>query len=563
MYVAEPSEGLVIAGKYRLLERIGAGGMGEVYRAENTAIGRTVAVKLLKRSEATDRDMAQRLLTEAKTIGALHHPAIVDVYDAGVGETGPYVVMEYLTGASAAKVIARFGRFGLDASVVTALAIVDALTATHDRGIVHRDLKPENVFFAFSEPEGARIKLLDFGIAKVLAPLDGTPQTATGVIFGTPDYMSPEQASGDGPITERTDLFSFGVLFYELLTGQRPFSGPTAVATAYRIAHARTPTLSEHGGPDHAVLDAIISRALAKRPSERYGSARELATELRTVAIDRELGVKELDHLVRTMVGSVRPSSPDGHLGTTSGKLLRSPASPWSAPLAPPVSNSPLARAAFLTTERSEGDRPTPNRGLTPRRGATPRPVPAATRAHVRGVVLRAFDRAVRDAVGEAARGDLLASLPHEHSRDFLYGTVQGIVQYELAILVAYVEAATPVVHRGNASGWHGAGAKALTGELAPLFRNALRTEAPLALTRRVVALCERFFDFGRWEVTAEAERIVAVRAWDFEAAPLALRFWLAGLLDEAAQRATPRANARMSRGDTPGAPLLAIDVTW
>src|SRR5262245_61884442 len=283
MSVVQPTSGLVIAGKYRLLERVGVGGMSEVYRAENLLVGRVVALKLLHAEQATDPQLRARCSQEAQEAGRSRHPGIVDVLDAGAGETGPFIVMEYLGGESAARVLARQGKLSAVVAIATMLPVLDALQAAHDSGIVHRDLKPENVFYSVSESSEVEVKLLDFGIAKLLWPIGPTPRTSTGVVFGTPDYLSPEQASGEAVLDGRSDLFSAGVVLFELLTNVRPFHAPTAVATAYRVAHARAPLLSQHGGPDEPTLDAILGRALQKRADERYANANEFAAELRTV----------------------------------------------------------------------------------------------------------------------------------------------------------------------------------------------------------------------------------------------------------------------------------------
>src|SRR5262245_28262666 len=207
MSVVEPGSGLVIGGKYRLLERIGVGGMSEVYRAENTLIGRVVALKLLHPEQSGDQKLAARLFQEAQSVSRIRHPVIVDVLDAGVGETGPYIVMEYLEGDSAARVLARRGKLPLPAALATLLPVLQALQAAHDAGVIHRDLKPENVFYAGNEHGEVEVKLLDFGIAKMLWPVGPTPRTSTGVVFGTPDYLSPEQANGESVIDGRSDLF--------------------------------------------------------------------------------------------------------------------------------------------------------------------------------------------------------------------------------------------------------------------------------------------------------------------------------------------------------------------
>ena len=572
MSVVQPEVGLLVGGKYRLLERIGSGGMSEVYRAENTSIRRVVAVKLLRPAQADDRQLHQRLLAEAQTVSSIRHPAIVDMLDAGVGDIGPFIVMEYLVGKSAARALALRTRLSLNAALATVLPMLDGLAVAHQAGVIHRDLKPENVFYSMSKPEGLRVKLLDFGIAKVLLSGDDSPQTATGIVFGTPDYMSPEQAAGDFVLDARSDLFSLGIVLFELLTGERPFRGPSAVATAYKIAHAKTPRLAELGGPDNVMLDAIIARALQKRADERYASADEFVAELKTLNADLDAGREELATLVGASSEADPTSASPERARATSEKLRRPAASPLSGraesspAVTPRFDLNPLRREAFETTEQRPAVRATGRAASGASESSVPirsRPAAPAGQWRVRGVVLRAVDEHVRATLGDARRADLLAELPHEHSRDFEYGTLQGIVHYDLAALTAYMAAATGAMYGGNESRWRGAGGAAVDGELAPLLKNALRSDLPYPLLKRVASLCERFFDFGKWELLQDGDRLVTVRIRDFEPASLALRLWLAGVLESSVGRAAPPARLVVARGEVAFAPQLGLDVSW
>jgi len=276
-----PAPGAIVDNKYRLAERIGGGGMGHVFKAENVLAGRSVAIKFLHPELAENTELAQRFFQEAQAVNRIRHPNIVDVIDAGVGEMGPYIVMEHLEGEAVGSSLQRLGRFDLDGAVATVVPILEALDAAHRAGIIHRDLKPENVFIAFDSGRGqAVVRLLDFGIAKVIDSNGPSPRTRTGVVFGTPDYLSPEQATGDAPIDGRSDLFSVGVLLYELLTGTRPFRAPTAVATAFRVVHAEAPTLAAAGVNLDSRLEAVVARLLQKDPMKRYATAGEVAREL-------------------------------------------------------------------------------------------------------------------------------------------------------------------------------------------------------------------------------------------------------------------------------------------
>jgi len=260
--------------------------MGDVFRAEHVLAGRSVAIKFLHPELADNRELSTRFFQEAQAVNRIRHPNIVDVIDAGVGEHGPYIVMEHLDGESLGMALARFGRLEVEAAIGVAIPVLEALDAAHRAGIVHRDLKPENIFIAFDPGRGqAVVRLLDFGIAKMLDS-DGPSLTRTGVVFGTPDYLSPEQATGDQPIDGRSDLFSLGVLMYEVLTGTRPFRAPTAVATAYRVVNAEVPSLSTAGVMVDGRLESVVHRLLQKDPSRRFQTAADVVRELEKVVAD-------------------------------------------------------------------------------------------------------------------------------------------------------------------------------------------------------------------------------------------------------------------------------------
>ncbi|MEZ4314844.1 MAG: serine/threonine-protein kinase, partial [Polyangiaceae bacterium] len=276
--------------------------MGDVYRADHTQSGRPLAIKFLHPELTDNDDLAQRFFQEAQAVNRIRHPNIVDVIDAGVGELGPYIVMEYLEGESVGAALGRLGRFDTEAAIGTAAPVLEALDAAHRVGIIHRDLKPENVFIAFDSSRScAVVRLLDFGIAKMLDGNGTMPRTRTGVVFGTPDYLSPEQATGELQIDGRSDLFAVGVLLYELLTGTRPFRAPTAVATAFRVVHAEVPNLAATGVYVDPRLEAVVQKLLQKEPSRRFPTAGDVVRDLnlllpdqqrRTVALGRVINVQ-------------------------------------------------------------------------------------------------------------------------------------------------------------------------------------------------------------------------------------------------------------------------------
>ena len=231
------SVGELIAQKYLLLHLLGRGASGEVFRARNIVAGNVLALKLLIEQTGSDSELVRRFFREARAINRIGHPNIVSVFDAGYADAVPYIAMEYLSGESLAQILDRVPRLPLAGTAAIMLQILDALAAAHKAGIVHRDLKPANVFLHASPGSLPRVKLLDFGVAKIHEDGESSINTESGMILGTPDYLSPEQITGDCEIDGRSDLFAAGALMFELLTGQRPFHGPTFVATTYRVVH--------------------------------------------------------------------------------------------------------------------------------------------------------------------------------------------------------------------------------------------------------------------------------------------------------------------------------------
>lgn len=274
-----------IVGGYRVTSKLGEGGMGVVYLAEHSIMGRKAAVKVLHPGLSRDREMVQRFFNEARAAGAISHPGIVGVFDLGIRDDGnAFIVMDYLEGESLAARLHRKGRLSGDEALAITRQILSALSAAHAKGIVHRDLKPDNIFLVEDADVagGERIKLLDFGIAKLQS--DTGPSVITtraGAIMGTPVYMSPEQCRGAGECDQRTDLYAVGVMLFELLTGRPPFSG-TAVGDLM-AAHLRDapPTLTEKLGPTSVELEAIVATLLAKDPEHRFPSGEMAISTLR------------------------------------------------------------------------------------------------------------------------------------------------------------------------------------------------------------------------------------------------------------------------------------------
>jgi serine/threonine protein kinase len=284
-------------GPYEILAPLGAGGMGEVYRARDPRLNREVAIKVLPDSLRRDSERLRRFEQEAHAVGALNHPNILAVYDVGTHGEVPYLVTELLDGVSLRDRLQEGARSPRKATDY-AVQIAQGLAAAHEKNIVHRDLKPDNVFIC----SDGRIKILDFGLAKSteLGPQDNTvtavePLTGSGVMLGTAGYMSPEQVRGQKQIV--VDIFSFGAVLYEMVSGQRAFRRGTAADTASAILKEDPPDLIASGRNIPVTLDRIVHHCLEKNPEERFQSARDLAFNLESMSASSDSGVLAPRHL--------------------------------------------------------------------------------------------------------------------------------------------------------------------------------------------------------------------------------------------------------------------------
>ncbi|HEX8440872.1 serine/threonine-protein kinase, partial [Archangium sp.] len=267
-------------GSFRLTRRLGQGGMGTVYLGEHEGIGSRVAIKLLHRRLAGSPHVLRRFHMEARAVNLIGHENIVNIIDINPAPPRPYLVMEYLEGEPLSALLAR-GPVPAEVAVSLISQVCDALEATHARGIVHRDLKPENLFLLQRGHGPAFVKVLDFGIAKLLDEELGT-DTGEGDIIGSADYMAPEQSRGE-PVDGRTDLYALGVIAYQLVTGRRPFEEKslTALLLAHQSKKPQPPTAHRRDIPP--ALSTLILRALAKDPEERFPSASTMRGALQVV----------------------------------------------------------------------------------------------------------------------------------------------------------------------------------------------------------------------------------------------------------------------------------------
>ena len=290
--------------RYEIRSQLGAGGMGEVYRARDTEIGRDVAVKVLPSTFSADPDRLQRFQQEACAAGALNHPNILSIYDVGKHDGSPYLVSELLEGETLRKRIAGTS-LGQRRTIDYALQISNGLAAAHEKGIIHRDLKPDNIFIT----NDGRVKILDFGLAKLTQPVTEQAQTDIptrlvdtdpGVVMGTAGYMSPEQLKGQ-TIDQRSDVFSFGAILYEMLSGRRAFQGNSAAETMSAILKEDPPELSDTNKSVSPALARLVTHCLEKNPEARFHSARDLAFTLEALS-----GTNNVSDETATLIAPVR-----------------------------------------------------------------------------------------------------------------------------------------------------------------------------------------------------------------------------------------------------------------
>lgn len=438
--------GEVLAGRYRIIQQIGKGGMGEVFLAEHLDIGRKVAIKVLGARLHDSPDIARRFLQEARTASLVRHPNIVDITDFGHTRTGvPFFVMELLAGKDLKTALRGSARFTWSRARDITLEICATLTAAHQQGVIHRDLKPDNVFLTDKDGK-EQIKLLDFGIAKVTSPDGGHETTQLGMMVGTPEYMSPEHAQ-NLPLDARADIYATGVLLYRMLVGHIPFTGVAVVVLARHIQEAPVPP--RQAAPDielSARQEAVVLRCLAKNPDDRFQSANELAAALRAAdepdalpppaavpsprASRRVLwwglgAATTAAALVTFTLAAPRPVpvAPDPGAVMTPGDAppaitpKSSPTTPPAEPTAPPISTpspppTPPAEPAEPPTN-AEAPQPTPDPATLPSKPRPrPKPTPApasAPRETLTPAELQAGFAAVDAAVRECQRQGAIA----------------------------------------------------------------------------------------------------------------------------------------------------------
>ena len=306
----------VIDGRYRVISRLGSGGMAEVYLAQDLLLGREVAVKVLHHHFAEDQEFVERFRREASSAAALSHPNIVAIFDRGEWNGTYYIAMEYVAGRSLKSIVREGGPLDPALAIDIVVQILRAAQFAHKRGVIHRDLKPHNVIL----DEEGRARVTDFGIARAGA----SDMTLTGSIMGTAQYLSPEQAQGHA-VSGASDLYSVGVILYELLTGVVPFEGETAVAIAFKQVSAEPRPPSELNPALPGSLDVVVLRALAKDPAQRYADAGELIAAL----------TRERYALPAFSAAGIPTTRPDGHTGLADQQQAAAPVVAGALLLAP------------------------------------------------------------------------------------------------------------------------------------------------------------------------------------------------------------------------------------
>jgi eukaryotic-like serine/threonine-protein kinase len=313
--------GLVLAGRYEILAPLGRGGMAHVYRARHRGLDREVALKII-RARSDDATFGERFAREARTAARLDHPGCIRVIDSGSAGGVRFLAMELLPGPSLRIDLDRDGAFDGDQVIPIARQLLDALAHAHDRGVLHRDVKPENVVWA--DADHTRVVLIDFGLSRLE---EDAPLTATGACVGSPSYLAPErlrQLAYDG----RADLYALGILLYELLAGERPFSGKSSLAIARKHLEEPPPPLAERRPDLPPALIALVDRALAKEPAERFADAAAMRAALDAIDLPEDSGSVDLAFSSdRLDVARLRPAR-----STEESTYIRAEPAPPSGP---------------------------------------------------------------------------------------------------------------------------------------------------------------------------------------------------------------------------------------
>src|SRR4051812_49136798 len=341
--------GDVLSDRYELEELVGTGGMSSVFRAHDRLLDRKVALKILHEQYTADEDYVERFRREARSVAALSHPNIVTVIDRGEHEERQFIVFEYVDGENLKRLIQRRGPAPVSTALELAMQIARGLSFAHQQGLVHRDVKPQNILL---NGDG-QAKVTDFGIARSLDVQHG--MTQTGTVLGTSDYIAPEQAQGQR-VDEHSDVYSLGVVLYEMLTTEVPFPGENFVAVAMRHINEEPPSIRDKRPDVSPRLEAAVQRAMAKRPADRFQTMADFCHELEANLAEAQGGTVVAQELPR------RPKAPHRRGAERRGAKRRG-ANPWPIVLALVALIAIGAVIAYLLAKRDNGSSASPPSG--------------------------------------------------------------------------------------------------------------------------------------------------------------------------------------------------------
>ncbi len=445
-------------GNYRVGGLLGQGGMGSVYLAEHVLIGRKVAIKVLDPQIADQADSVSRFFIEARAVNEIRHPNIVEVTDLGTHEGRPFIVMEYLGGETLERRLLQKTRLAPDDAVHVTRQVASALGAAHDRGLVHRDLKPANVMLVDHPDYPDFVKVLDFGIAKLVGASSKLQhQTEVGALLGTPAFMSPEQCLGDLQLDHRSDVYSLGVMMFLMFTGRLPFEGEAVGRLILAHVHQAPPRITHYRPELPETLAEVVDRALAKKPNDRFGSMRDVRR-----ALDEACGrprsltpIVEVTAPPPTTTPTIVTGGPSLRVAAAAARPIVATGRPVVAPVRTPGPSTGLAPVTPLVSPRPTPARPTPADALTPR--PTPTPVGGISigesREGIRQRVAETVaDRVKKGALAFPAMPDTAAQcLQLLRDPGYLLGAVAQLVRKDGRL-------ASHLVRRANSDGVAGRG---------------------------------------------------------------------------------------------------------
>jgi serine/threonine-protein kinase len=551
--------GHLVANRYRVKALLGEGGMGAVYEAEHVLLGRPVALKRLHPTLAADDVAVRRFQLEARAAAATGHPHVVDILDLGFAEDGaPYLVMELLSGEPLSGVLERDDSLSPPRACRIAMQVLDALEAVHARGIVHRDLKPDNVFLSRSPRGDGHVKVVDFGISKIRGDRDeGLGLTGTGVLLGTPYYMSPEQARGALDLDSRVDLYAVGVILYEALCGRRPFAGDNYHALLHAVLEGDPVPLETRAPAVSRDLADIVRWAMAPDRERRVDRASELRRALEPFAgtagddrpsdaAKRASGFGPTEHgaipAVRTRLG--RPPDPAS---------ARPSRRPWPSSAPPSAAGKQVAGMQGGDVHASDMQADSMRSGDVQASG---------TAARVKAVWPLELLSHLADAHGAAVRDDVLARVP-PRVKDAIEGLVLPMSWVPYVAYVALLEAATERLDGHDAAVATAIGSAIAAAELPRTHGPFLREATPALAGRHLPRILAGYLDRAV-QVASDAPGVCRVSLPELDPPSDAFERCLLGFVRQALVLVGARdVRAKLERSRARGDDASVIVVTW